>query len=136
VLKKYIAFIPALGWSFFILIGCIVNPSQFPKMHLDWFHFSIDKIAHFFLFGIFALFINAGWVIKQKPKKWYVLGAIISAIYGLLIEQLQGSFFIYRTYEFGDMVANCIGAFSLSLIAFALDTFFRKVVAKFWFFGM
>ena len=125
---------PAFGWAFFILIGCIVNPSQFPKMHLDWFHFSIDKVAHFFLFGIFSLFINAAIASKQKPKKWYVIGAVISAIYGVLIEELQGSFFIYRTYEFDDMVANCIGAFTLSLIAFALDTFFRKAIAKFWFY--
>lgn len=132
MLKKIFAFGPAIVWAFFILVGCIVNVSQFPKVHLNWFSFGIDKLAHFVLFGTQALLLNIAWVHLQKNKIWYGLGAIISAVYGVLIEQLQGSFFIYRTYELEDMYANCLGAFCYSLGLFVFDKYFKMAVAKFW----
>lgn len=132
MLKKIVAFGPAVVWAFFILVGCIMNVSQFPKLYLNWFSFGIDKLAHFVLFGTQALLLNIAWVHYQKNKFWYLIGAIISAVYGILIEQLQGTFFIYRTYELEDMYANCLGAFCYSLVLFVFDPLFKKAVSMFW----
>ncbi len=99
-------------WALFVLFLCGINGSNLPDLHFD-FVLGIDKIAHMLLFGIQAWFIlKASYKNKYKSYiNFAFTAAIISSLYGVLIEVLQGLLFINRTFDYADMLANAIGAF-------------------------
>ncbi|MDP1726119.1 MAG: VanZ family protein [Bacteroidota bacterium] len=102
----------AILWALFVLFLCGINGSNLPDLHFD-FVLGIDKIAHMFLFGLQAWFIlKASY--KNHDKSYFVYAVtatVISSLYGILIEVLQGVLFINRTFDYADMLANAMGAF-------------------------
>ncbi len=101
----------AFGWALIILFLCGINGSSLPKIDFN-FTFGIDKLAHIFLFGMEAwLLFKASIKSAKKTVLQYALqAAAISSLYGVLIEILQGTIFVQRTFDFEDMLANAIGA--------------------------
>ncbi len=75
------------------------------------FHFKgIDKIAHFTLYFVFAiLWWHALSYIYNKKVIWLVL--VISIAFGIAMELLQLFFFLDRSFEVSDIIANIIGSF-------------------------
>ena len=112
-------------WALFALFLCGVNGSSLPKISFDLFE--IDKPAHMALFGIQAwiIYYEGVWKAKvaEKEKVWKVsLQAFLwSALYGALIEGLQMTVFVGRSFDWADMLADAIGA----LTVFVLYTWFR-----------
>jgi VanZ family protein len=112
-------------WALFALFLCGVNGSSLPKISFDLFE--IDKLAHMALFGIQAwiIYYEGVWKAKvaEKEKVWKVtLQAFLwSALYGALIEGLQMTVFVGRSFDWADMLADAIGA----LTVFVLYTWFR-----------
>lgn len=112
-------------WALFALFLCGVNGSSLPKISFDLFE--IDKLAHMALFGIQAwiIYYEGVWKAKvaEKEKVWKVtLQAFFwSALYGALIEGLQMTVFVGRSFDWADMLADAIGA----LTVFVLYTWFR-----------
>ena len=98
-------------WALFVLYLCGMNGSNIPKIKFD-FVFGIDKLAHFALFGILAwLLIKAS--IKYHTRyefKFIIQAVIISAVFGVFIEILQGTIFVNRSFDYEDMIADGIGA--------------------------
>lgn len=100
----------ALLWALFVLVLCGMNGNSVPKLTFSFT--GIDKLAHFFLFGIQA------WLIlkpmQQNFKSLNLKGALVavalSISYGILVEILQATVFINRSYDYADMLANSIGA--------------------------
>lgn len=104
------AYLYAGLWALLILGLCGMNGNNIPQISFD---FGIDKIAHFILFGSQSWLILTG--IKahtQKPLSWNQLhlAVVFSIVYGVLIEILQATIFINRTFDFADMLADAIGA--------------------------
>lgn len=98
-------------WAVFILLLCTVNPASLPDFDFS-FRFGKDKLVHFILFGVQALLIvlaNFG----SNGTKHYLWSFFISSVYGIGIEIVQGLFFASRTFDFADMLANCMGAASV-----------------------
>ena len=102
----------ALGiiWALFILVICALPGSQFQEAKHEY----LDKIIHLVLFGFLFILLTTGFIKQQsfpflrsgvKLKVW-----VGCALYGALIELLQGTVFIERSIEFGDILANMIGA--------------------------
>ncbi len=91
----------ALLWAFLILVACGMNGNSLPKLSFD---FGIDKIVHFFLFFIQAMLIY----LPNKKQLWVAI--LLSSCYGALIELLQMTVFINRSFDFADMLADVIGA--------------------------
>jgi VanZ family protein len=100
--------LPAIVWVIFILV---LSTITVPEYKMPDIFFSIDKVVHFFFYGILALFIilplRCGSFILS-PVQALLTAFIISAVYGIIIEVYQK--FVGRFMEFNDAVANVIGA--------------------------
>jgi hypothetical protein len=115
--KKYIY---AILWAIAVLIACGWNGHSIPKIHwIELFH--EDKPVHAIMFGL-----QAWLIIKARIKYEYgykvmdiVLWAcIVSTVYGVLIEVAQKYWFIGRSFDYFDMIADAFGC----------------VIVYFWFF--
>ncbi|MBC7694623.1 MAG: VanZ family protein [Burkholderiales bacterium] len=109
IIKAYrFAFI----WALFILVVCGINGASFPKIKFD-FTFGADKLAHLILFGVQTwLILIAFLTLNKKPYiKYAFFAAVISSLFGVLIEILQATVFLNRSFDYADMLANASGAF-------------------------
>lgn len=109
-------------WAAFILILCGIPGNQINKVKIiDIPHF--DKIVHLsFYFTFTLLLISENNPQKQNRKiaiKAIFIAAIISMIYGVLIEILQKTLFTNRGAEIWDVVANAFG-FILAALSYRL----------------
>ena len=113
VTSRPLAYWPAALWAAIILLLTGLPGNNLPD--IDFWELNIeDKLAHFFVFGVFAaLLVYGKW--RRRPDKvnWWKIGwsvLVISAFYGALTEVLQGTVFVSRYASFGDFVANTLGA--------------------------
>ncbi len=71
-----------------------------------------DKLAHFLVYFILSALmvweIGKSQEFSKKQTIWTVFG--LTAIYGIVIEMLQGAFFVYRYFEIMDIFANITGS--------------------------
>jgi VanZ family protein len=72
-----------------------------------------DKVLHALMYGGWAVLL--GWTLQRqmqnRPTAWMVGIVLTAAVYGALMEALQGSLtWIQRTCSWGDMLANLAGA--------------------------
>ena len=100
--------VPDICWPFLIVAAVFFASGQ-PQIATPGFSFSIDKVAHFGVFGALATsvirlptFRRAGW----KGVLWV---CVLVAIYGGLDEYRQ-SFTPGRAVEFDDWLADILGA--------------------------
>lgn len=102
-LKKRARFI-AILWTLLILFLCFIPSNEIPELHVPL----ADKWVHFILFGGFSFL----WLVSSKKTSLFQLlqWAIITAIFGWLVEELQGLLsFLERCKETMDIVADTIG---------------------------
>ena len=64
----------------------------------------IDKLVHFLMF----FFLTSWFVIIYKYSHKFILLSYL-VIYGLLLELMQMGFFIHRSFEWFDWIADSIG---------------------------
>ncbi len=93
-------------------------------------HLHIDKIVHFFLFGMLFL-LSFLPILKssfsEKAKKQYFITIAISAIlWGILTELIQHYFIAGRTFDIGDWIADTIGILAGVWVASQLKRMFTK----------
>jgi VanZ family protein len=90
---------------------------QPPKVEHPFFGW--DKLHHWAAFCLFTLL--AGWAFTGN-RRWQL--AVIAAVaFGALIEVLQGLFTATRSAEFGDLLADLLGA----LTAYGIVVIWKKV---------
>lgn len=107
------------GWLFTVLTILIIlwltlmpdplgddAPSLFP---------GADKLVHAIMFGFLTTMIMLD---RQRRNRWKELGgkfiiasALISSLFGILIEVLQLEMDMGRGFEVADMVADAVGSF-------------------------
>lgn len=100
--------IPAIVWIIFILVISTITVPEFDASEI---FFSVDKIAHFFIYGILSLLIILPLRLRAKPLtpfKTIIIALTVSAAYGIIIEVYQK--YVGRFMEFYDALANVIGA--------------------------
>ena len=102
--------IPIL-WFALVLIGSVI-PVSGPNTDLPA---DADKVVHFVMYGISSVLLFRIFVKKTSIKRAFYLSVALAALYGATLEIVQ-YFLPYRSFSFGDMVANTVGAFSGSLL--------------------
>lgn len=103
--------IPAILWAFLILYFSTKGTINLPESW--WNFFSMDKIGHFGIYGIFTFLLLSGFL--STSSKWKEKGVqialSISILYGIGMEVTQYAFFPGRYFEYLDIIANIIGSF-------------------------
>lgn len=105
-----------------IFIGtCLLKPSQMPAMPegIAW-----DKWVHFgmfFLLSAVSLF-DYYRIHKGNPPvlRWIFWGFFIPVLYGGIIELLQKYFFVSRSAEWADWIADILGSLTATLLVLIL----------------
>ena len=102
----------AVGWLLMLTILLCIPGSKLPK--IDW-HDKIwlDKWAHFFLFLTLVFLwckVYTNKIANVKVKRIFLVIAILSMIYGIGLEFVQHYFIPFRSFDYGDMIADGLGA--------------------------
>jgi VanZ family protein len=109
-------------YAAFLTVVSVLPGSQLPEIP-DWnLLFAPDKVAHFGAYGVFALLLSAVFT-GSRIKRAILLAIFVSALYGVLMEILQGVSGTGRNFDAVDMVANLIGA----ILGGSLYYFLRKL---------
>jgi VanZ family protein len=100
--------LPAILWSITILILTLIPGDTLPDVPI----FGIDKLVHFFIFGVLMIVSSYGIVRTSNTKgtlsKLLVITSLYSISFGIMVEILQ-RFVPGRSFSIPDMVANSIG---------------------------
>jgi len=105
-------FLPSIAWAVLILYLSSTTSINLPESIRDIF--SIDKLGHFGIYGIFTILLLKGFHrsnLKLGKKEVY-FALIISILYGIGMEVMQYTFFPGRYFENLDIIANIIGSFT------------------------
>ena len=111
----------SLLWALLILCVCGMNGSYIPQIHFTDI-IQPDSLAHITLFGLLTWFIakdsKRKVTVNSKSLVFILPAFIISAMYGVIIEILQATVFINRSYDYMDMAANTLGCALASFVFF------------------
>ena len=116
--------LPTVSWAFLVLCLYAIPGSEIRSITF-WDLLAADKFAHALVFMILVTIMRVGMRRQSvfpgliHRSKW--LSVLIAIAYGGILEILQGVFFIDRTPDILDFVANTIGAL-LGLLLFRLIT--------------
>jgi VanZ family protein len=111
----------SLLWALFILCVCGMNGSYIPQIHFTDI-IQPDSLAHITLFGLQTWFIATDKKRKSPSNalsyRLILPAFVISAMYGVMVEVLQATVFINRSYDYMDMAANTLGCALASVLLF------------------
>lgn len=115
----------ALLWAMLIFILCAIPGRDIP--HISFLELlEFDKFVHAGLFFVLLLFMARGFslldgLVSNNSK---LIAGIICIIYGGTLELMQAAFFVDRSADIYDFIANSFGAL-MGLI------FYNRINAKF-----
>jgi VanZ family protein len=113
VLKKAILSL-AIGWTFLILVLCLVNFNDLPTVKVSGF----DKYGHFTFHFVFTILWSYYFWLKQNQITFRKRINIVltSVCFGIIIEFLQETCTVTRHADALDVLANFCGAMTGFLI--------------------
>ena len=115
-------YIPAFVWAAFILFATIANVSTLESLQLRDL-FAYDKPIHMFLFGTQAYLLMYAWYKTRGLQHTTVLYiCLVSILYGVLTECLQGFLTTTRSFDYLDMIGDTAGV----VVVYVGYRFWRK----------
>ena len=124
--KVWILF--AAVWLLIVTTLHCVPGSKLPK--IGWpDKILLDKWIHFFLFLLLVflwcrVFLNK--ISKAGARKIFLTITILSIIYGVGMEIIQHYFIPLRSFDYGDIIADCMGSMAGYFIS--VNRFLKKLV--------
>ena len=116
MLKKYAYTLLFVSWAMFITMLSLFS---FSSMELDAGKLNIpyaDKITHFIFYLVFSF--GGCLSIRERTNgrfgmyRTIKIVLVLAIVYGIIIEILQYTITTDRMAEFGDVLANTLGAFA------------------------
>ena len=98
-------FVP-IAYTALIASSCLMPASAFKAFTFDSI-FQLDKILHLTLYYVFIVLWSLVYKVITVRQKYVLL--IVGIAYGVLIEVLQATMSLGRSYELDDIIANTIG---------------------------
>jgi VanZ family protein len=117
--KVLLSFLPAVSWAILLLVLSLMPTSGILDFSLPQIP-HIDKIAHLVMYAMMGLLLSLGFstLFPEQKKRIVLYPAILASTYGLIMEILQFHT-SYRSFEWGDIAANTLGAI-LGAISFVV----------------
>ena len=110
---------PAVLWSLVILVLTLIPGNALPDVGF----FQIDKVVHFFIFGLLMILSSFGITktreVKGAPANPILITSLYSITFSIMIEILQ-KFIPGRNFSVADIIANVIGVGLGYLVFFLL----------------
>ena len=112
VLKKYALFI-ALGFTTALTYLSLADLSKMPSIGVSF----SDKVFHFLAYAVMTMvWFNYSRTLNNLTKtKQIVVAVVISAVFGMIIELLQGALTATREADVNDIIANNLGVLMAAL---------------------
>lgn len=107
-----------VAWAALILLLFGLPGDQFDKSRYD----HGDVFVHMMMFGVLFFLLSVGFI-KQHAFPFLKRNTlrkvfVVTVLYGVLVEMLQGTIFIDRSIQVSDMAFNAVGAlFGLGVFA-------------------
>ncbi len=107
-------YIPAIGWFLFSTYLFCLPGSAFPDS--DWLiQIQFDKLVHVSIFSVQVFLVCWGyWGRTKSPASAFttpfVLFTLTAVAFGVVIEFLQDGYIPNRSFQIGDIVADCLGS--------------------------
>lgn len=99
----------AIIWALIILWLCLIPGDDLPEW--DWFALlDLDKLVHARMFGTLAVLLAGAFIAQKRPARFVLWAVVISALYGLSTEWMQGLEALGRRTDINDMIANTVGS--------------------------
>ena len=99
---------PAILWSVVVLILTLLPGEKLPDVPI----FGIDKIVHFFIFGLLMILSAFGlYKISRQENSIQspvLISLLYSVLFGIMIEVIQ-QYVPNRSFSVYDIIANVIG---------------------------
>ena len=120
MLKKSLLYI-TISYSLALLAVSLIKLHKLPNLGISF----ADKIFHFFAYSVLTVlwYSTFTYTLKFKKKRAIIYAALLSIIFGILIEVLQGSATVSRQLDFYDIVANTTGTLLVSLVLWLILNF-------------
>lgn len=100
-------------WTLIIIVLLCIPGNKIPGEGLFGIE-HLDKIVHFFLFGLLILFwgirIWTGAASRHRWKEKMFFLLVIILLFGVAMEFVQFYFIPYRSFDRWDIVADSVGA--------------------------
>ena len=110
MLKKILLVI-ALLYTIALAVLSLLSSDDLPDVEVEY----VDKFVHTIAYALLCLLWYS--VLKSfKFSKALLVAAAIAIIYGIILEELQGTLTEGRTLDLYDVLANCIGVGFISSI--------------------
>ena len=121
----------ALLWALLIFILCAIPGHDIP--HISFLELlEFDKFVHAGMFFVLQVLSIRGFMLIENlptPKKYSKLIPFVVCIaYGGSLELMQGAFFVDRSADIYDFIANSFGVIMATLFYSVIE---RKILAKF-----
>lgn len=113
---------------------CLISGEEIPRIEWDFF-IEKDKIVHFVMFFALALVASINYIYLRKGHiiilKLIAFALLLPILYGGLIEILQAEYFVDRSGDWYDFLADTLGVLasvpiSLWYRRFLLNKQFRE----------
>ena len=120
----------AVAWLLFVTTLLCTPGSKLPKISWDD-KILLDKWVHIFLFLVLVFL----WcrIFLRRPsriniQKIFLTITILSVIYGIGMEVIQHYFIPFRSFDYGDMIADALGSIAGYFIS--LNRFLKNRLEK------
>jgi VanZ family protein len=110
-MKQYLKYNwPSILWAAFIFVICMMPHRHIPHIVFPY----LDKIVHTGVYFVLACLFYFGWLWQSSFQSLrigtFIKVLIVCAVYGLLIEIMQGLLTTDRSFEMLDELADIVGA--------------------------
>lgn len=113
MLKKF-ALILVIVYTIILTFVSLIKPENIPDIEVSY----SDKIFHFLAYGLltFLWFCAFFYHFNFKISKSITYAALVSIVFGIIIEVLQDKLTTYRTLDILDVLANTSGVILAVLV--------------------
>lgn len=124
---KYKSTALAIAWTLVVLLLYSL-PGYTVHYNEPWDLIRLDKLVHFSIFYVLNYLWMKALARSMNWRRWMISLAVIS--YGALLEGFQSSWFVERTSDLQDFIANSAGVLAALITSLAIGDSQTKRVTR------